>query len=58
MRSQSALNIYPSDIDIRREISCSKSSTIYEIQLAGKTYAMKLLSTISAFKDNAYLSVP
>jgi serine/threonine protein kinase len=58
MGSQSALNINPSDIDIRREISCSKSSAIYEVQLAGKTYAMKLVSTISASKDHAHISVP
>ncbi|KAJ5153573.1 uncharacterized protein N7482_010051 [Penicillium canariense] len=36
------LKLGPSDIDIRREISRSKTSTIYEIQLVGKQYAMKL----------------
>ncbi|KAJ5323131.1 hypothetical protein N7452_011420 [Penicillium brevicompactum] len=36
------LDIDPSDIVIRREISSSPSSTIYEIQLAEKTYTMKL----------------
>ncbi|CAG8176284.1 unnamed protein product [Penicillium salamii] len=39
-------DISPSDIVIRREINSSTSSTIYEIELAGKPYAIKL------FHDN------
>ncbi|CAI7581709.1 unnamed protein product [Penicillium bialowiezense] len=40
------LDLDPSGIVISREISCSPSSTIYEIQLAGNTCVMKL------FHDN------
>ncbi|CAG8902280.1 unnamed protein product [Penicillium egyptiacum] len=46
LRNDCLRNINPSDIDIKREISRSEASTIYEIQLCRKTYTMKL------FHDN------
>ncbi|KAL4772073.1 hypothetical protein BDW60DRAFT_216777 [Aspergillus nidulans var. acristatus] len=46
MRLQSLQNIAPADIHIKREINRSEASSVYEIELDGATYAMKL------FHDN------
>jgi hypothetical protein len=44
MRLQSLQNIAPADIHIKREINRSEASSVYEIELDGATYAMKLVS--------------
>ena len=45
-------DIDPSAINIKREISLSEASTIYEIQLYCRTYAMKLVGVILIFEDS------
>ncbi|KAL4742448.1 hypothetical protein BDV11DRAFT_211459 [Aspergillus similis] len=42
MRLQSLQNIAPADIHIEREINRTEASSVYEIELDGATYAMKL----------------
>ncbi|OJZ86448.1 hypothetical protein ASPFODRAFT_60435 [Aspergillus luchuensis CBS 106.47] len=38
-------NIVPSNINLIRQLTCSDSSTIIEVDLAGQRYAMKLLTS-------------
>ncbi|KAJ0423538.1 hypothetical protein BJY00DRAFT_321673 [Aspergillus carlsbadensis] len=44
MQPQSIQDVNPADIHVKREIHRSATSSIYEIELHGATYAMKLVS--------------
>lgn len=56
-QSVSALDLDPSDVVIKREISRSEASSIYEAELFGETIILKLVSTIRNLEDNADGSV-
>lgn len=59
LQSACSLALNPSDIEIKRELSRSKASTIYEIRLFGEPCVMKLVSSnLCAPKDGADLPVP
>jgi hypothetical protein len=45
-RLRSVQNVDPADIYVKREINRSETSSVYEIELRGATYVMKLVSAI------------
>lgn len=55
MHSQtvSALDLGPPDVVIKRELSRSEASSIYEAQLFGKACILKLVSSILDPQDDA-----
>ena len=50
-RLQSVPNIAPANIHNKREINRSEASSVYEIELDGATYAMKLVSMADLHQD-------
>jgi hypothetical protein len=58
MPSESACSLENlSNMDIKRELSRSKASTIYEIRLCGKPCVMKLVSSFTTSGNDADLLV-
>lgn len=52
-RSVPALDLVPSDINIKEEMNHSEASSIYKAELSGKTIVLKLVSTIRNLQDDA-----
>lgn len=57
LTNASALDLDPSDVIVKREISRSEASSIYEAELSKKTIILKLVSIIRNLVDNANGSV-